>query len=63
MKASIPTTMRGVYLEEFGKPYVYRHDIPVPTPHDEELLIQVRIAEYCHTETIVAQVSSIYGQV
>ncbi|KAH6664683.1 chaperonin 10-like protein [Halenospora varia] len=46
--------MRGLYLEEFGKPYVYHADIPLPQPRDDELLIKVEIAGYCHTETIVA---------
>ncbi|KAH8650536.1 chaperonin 10-like protein [Tricladium varicosporioides] len=54
MTAEIPKTMRGNYLEEFGKPYVYHTNIPVPQPRDDELLIRVEIAGYCHTETIVA---------
>ncbi|RDL30996.1 alcohol dehydrogenase [Venustampulla echinocandica] len=54
MANQIPNKMRGWYLEEFGQPYVYKIDIPVPKPREDELLIKMEIAGYCHTETIVA---------
>lgn len=56
MTDQVPTKMRGWYLEEFGQPYVYKIDIPVSKPREDELLIKIKIAGYCHTETLVASV-------
>ena len=49
---SLPKTMCGLRLEEFNKPYVYHTDLPVPTPKPGELLLQIKAAGFCHTETV-----------
>ncbi|KIJ35816.1 hypothetical protein M422DRAFT_61229 [Sphaerobolus stellatus SS14] len=46
--------MRGLQIVEFKKPYALSHDIPVPQiTRDNEVLIKVAVAGYCHTEMMV----------
>ncbi|KZO91259.1 GroES-like protein [Calocera viscosa TUFC12733] len=45
--------MKGLQIVEWGKPYVYNENIPVPEIKDDELLIKITVAGYCHTETMV----------
>ncbi|MDN3682415.1 alcohol dehydrogenase family protein [Vibrio tapetis subsp. quintayensis] len=49
---SIPTNMQGVVLTGHGGPEVleYRHDISVPTPKDNEVLIRVLAAGVNNTD-------------
>jgi hypothetical protein len=54
---SLPKTMRGLRLEEFNKPYVYHTDLPVPTPRPGELILKIKAAGFCHTETVAMAVS------
>ena len=52
-----PKTMKGLRLEEFNKPYVYHTDLPVPVPGPGELLLKIKAASFCHTETVAIEVS------
>lgn len=46
--------MKGLQLTEFKKPYQYSKDIPVPKiVRDNEVLIKVSVAGYCHTEIMI----------
>ncbi|KAH6971639.1 chaperonin 10-like protein [Ilyonectria sp. MPI-CAGE-AT-0026] len=47
--------MRGIVIEEFNKPYVYRTDIPTPKPKPGEMLIKMKAAGFCHTELMAAK--------
>ncbi|KAL6412652.1 hypothetical protein AUP68_03857 [Ilyonectria robusta] len=58
MTTMIPPTMRGIVIEEFNKPYVYRTDIPTPKPKPGEMLIKMKAAGFCHTELMAAKVMS-----
>ncbi|KAF8589806.1 GroES-like protein [Ramaria rubella] len=52
--AGIPKRMKGLQITEFKKPYKFSNDIPVPQiKHDNEVLIRVAVAGYCHTEMMV----------
>lgn len=57
---TLPKTMRGLLLEEFNKPYVYHTDLPVPTPRPGELVMQVKAASFCHTETVAIAVRLVF---
>jgi D-arabinose 1-dehydrogenase-like Zn-dependent alcohol dehydrogenase len=53
---TVPNTMKGVVLEEFGKPYAYRTDIPSPKlEHPSNMIVRVKASGYCHTEVIAAE--------
>lgn len=56
MATIIPPTMRGIVIEEFNKPYVYRTDIPTPKPKPGEMIIKMKAAGFCHTELMAAKV-------
>lgn len=49
--------MKGLRLEEFNKPYVYHTDLPVPVPGPGELLLKIKAASFCHTETVAIEAS------
>jgi D-arabinose 1-dehydrogenase-like Zn-dependent alcohol dehydrogenase len=52
--ANIPKTMKGLQITEFKKPYRLSKDIPVPKiERDNEILIKIAVAGYCHTEMMV----------
>jgi D-arabinose 1-dehydrogenase-like Zn-dependent alcohol dehydrogenase len=43
--------MKGIFISEFNKPYIYRTDIPTPqltNPHN--MIVQIKAAGFCHTE-------------
>lgn len=51
---ALPATMKGLQIVEFKKPYRLSHNIPVPKiERDNEVLIKVVVAGYCHTEIMV----------
>ncbi|KIM23183.1 hypothetical protein M408DRAFT_265658 [Serendipita vermifera MAFF 305830] len=50
----LPSHMNGYLLEEFGKPYVYHTDMPVPKVERGMLLIRAKACGYCHTDMILA---------
>ncbi|KAF8577532.1 GroES-like protein [Ramaria rubella] len=51
---AIPKTMKGLQITEFKKPYKLSNGIPVPQINrDNEVLIKVAVAGYCHTEMMV----------
>ena len=51
---TIPDQMKAQVLEEFNKPYAYI-SLPVPTTStDNDLLIRVDAAGYCHTDAVLA---------
>jgi len=50
----IPKTMKGLQITEFKKPYRLSNDIPVPKiERDNEVLIKIAVAGYCHTQMMV----------
>lgn len=52
--SGIPDTMKGLQIREFKKPYHYARDIPVPKiVQNNEVLIKIAVAGYCHTEMMV----------
>ncbi|KAH8588694.1 chaperonin 10-like protein [Bisporella sp. PMI_857] len=53
--AKIPSLMKGLCIQAYGKPYLYKTDLPVPQPNNDEMLVKVKIAGFCHTETIVLE--------
>ncbi|KIJ23323.1 hypothetical protein M422DRAFT_786205 [Sphaerobolus stellatus SS14] len=54
MIPAIPSTMKGLQITEYKKPYQLSTDIPVPKiENDFEVLIKVAVAGYCSTEKIV----------
>lgn len=46
---SIPETQKGVVFETNGGPLEYK-TIPVPTPKDSEILINIKYSGVCHTD-------------
>lgn len=54
---NLPTTMKALRIEQFNAspPYVLRHDVPVPQPGPNDVLLQIATAGYCHTEMMVAR--------
>lgn len=51
---TLPDIMKGLQIKEFKKPYHFSTVIPVPKiVHDNEVLIKVAVAGYCHTEIMV----------
>jgi len=52
---TLPSVMKGLQIVEFKKPYKISHDIPVPEiTRDNEILIKVAVAGYCHTDVAVS---------
>jgi D-arabinose 1-dehydrogenase-like Zn-dependent alcohol dehydrogenase len=49
MTMSVPSMMRAMVLEEFGKPLV-RRDLPVPEPGPDDVLVRVRACGVCGTD-------------
>jgi alcohol dehydrogenase, propanol-preferring len=52
----IPETMEAVRVTEYNKPYSHVKDCPVPRPDTlgpEDLLLQIAVAGYCHTDSLV----------
>lgn len=51
----IPSTMKAQQLDDYNTPYVFRDNVPVPTPtHPYDLLVRVDAAGYCHTDYVLA---------
>ncbi|CEL63725.1 hypothetical protein RSOLAG1IB_05487 [Rhizoctonia solani AG-1 IB] len=48
----LPKVMKGLLLEEYGKPYAYHTDLPVPLPKSGEVLLRVKAAGFCHSEMV-----------
>jgi alcohol dehydrogenase, propanol-preferring len=43
--------MKGVWIEEFNKPYTYRTDIPTPKlDRPTNMIVRIKAAGFCHTE-------------
>ncbi|KAL2841171.1 GroES-like protein [Aspergillus pseudoustus] len=51
---AIPKTMKALRLVEYGEPYQL-HEIPIPFIGDNDLLIKVGAAGFCHTDYQVYQ--------
>lgn len=51
----VPSTMKAQQLDDYNTPYVFRDNVPVPTPtHPYDLLVRVDAAGYCHTDYVFA---------
>ncbi|KAL5600173.1 hypothetical protein FOVSG1_007985 [Fusarium oxysporum f. sp. vasinfectum] len=50
---TVPQTMKALRLVEFHKNYTLLHDVPVPKPKPDEVLIRVAAAGFCHTDLMV----------
>ena len=51
---SLSKQMKAQVLEAFNQPYVLK-DLPVPEiASDDDLLIKVDAASYCHTDAVLA---------
>ncbi|SCO33995.1 related to ADH5-alcohol dehydrogenase V [Fusarium fujikuroi] len=50
---TVPQTMKALRLDEFHKNYTLLHDVPVPKPNPNEVLIRVATAGFCHTDLMV----------
>ncbi|KAI1036586.1 hypothetical protein LB503_003028 [Fusarium chuoi] len=50
---TVPQTMKALRLVEFHKNYTLLHDVPVPKPKPNEVLIRVATAGFCHTDLMV----------
>ncbi|PMD41327.1 alcohol dehydrogenase-like protein [Hyaloscypha variabilis F] len=53
MSSSLPSTMQAQILAAFNQPYQLT-TLPLPTPTDYDLLIEVGAASYCHTDLVYA---------
>lgn len=51
----IPKTMKAAVLKEYKKPLQYVEDRPVPEVGDDDVLVKVKAAGYCHTDLQVAE--------
>lgn len=49
MSQSIPKTQKAVVFEKHGGPLIYK-DIPVPTPGNDQILVNVKYSGVCHTD-------------
>ncbi|KAL9571512.1 hypothetical protein ACKAV7_004361 [Fusarium commune] len=50
---TVPQPMKASRLVEFRKNYTLLHDVPVPKPKPDEVLIRVAAAGFCHTDLMV----------
>ncbi|CAO1636600.1 unnamed protein product [Parajaminaea phylloscopi] len=46
----IPKTMKAAVLKEYKKPFQYVEDRPVPQVGDDDVLVKIKAAGYCHTD-------------
>lgn len=46
---TIPSKMHAAVLREYKKPFNYE-EVPVPEVGDDDVLVQVKAAGYCHTD-------------
>lgn len=51
MAPSIPKTMKALQLVEFKQKFKL-NDVPVPSIGDNDLLVKVGAAGWCHTESV-----------
>jgi D-arabinose 1-dehydrogenase-like Zn-dependent alcohol dehydrogenase len=51
---NIPKTMKAIRLHEYGGNYQFHDDVPVPSDlDDDDVLIAIKSAGFCHTEMLV----------
>lgn len=53
LSENIPKTMRALVKESAGKGYVLKHDYPVPTPAEDELLVRSFAVAICGSDNIL----------
>lgn len=51
----IPKTMQAAVLKDYQTGLVYVNDRPVPEVGENDVLVKVRAAGYCHTDKQVSQ--------
>lgn len=51
----IPKTMEAAVLKDYKTGFVYVNDRPVPDVGENDVLVKVRAAGYCHTDKQVSQ--------